>query len=1096
MGPLARVATLFALFAVPAAAFAQSDLAKGFADPPARARPHTWWHWMNGNITREGITADLEAMKQIGLGGAQIFNVSESIPPGPILYNSPEWRALFTHAAREAERLGIELCMHNCAGWSSSGGPWITPELAMQKVVTSEIKVQGPTRVSEAVPQPAAVAGHYRDIAVFAFPTPANDATRIKDLAFKAGYESRYNQQPTPGSIPVESIIARNSIVDLTAALGKDGRLEWDVPAGSWTVLRIGHTPTGAMNAPSPDSGRGLECDKLSRAGLDAHWAGGLAPLMKDLGPLAGKVLNNCLIDSYEMGGQNWTPDFRAEFKRRRGYDPFLLLPVLTGRVVDSGEVSERFLWDFRRTIADLFADNYYSYFAELCHKQGLQASIEPYDGPFECLLSGRDADIPMGEFWVGGGESPSCKLAASVAHTYGRPIVGAESFTAEPNVGRWLNHPSALKSVGDLMYTVGINRYIIHRYAHQPWMNVVPGMTMGQWGTHFERTTTWWTQGSAWVRYLSRCQYLLQQGEFVADVCFFAGDAAPSDAAHRPELKAKGYDYDAINADVLSRRITVKDGRLALPSGLSYRVLVLPDTEFMTPQTLTRVAELVDQGATVIGPRPARSPSLSGQPESDARVAALAAKVWGDADGKAVRSHTYGKGKVIVGEKPEDVLGAAGVGPDCRFGSVSGKMTWIHRRAGETEIYFLSNQSQRSQDVECSFRVMGKTPELWRADTGEIAAAAVWSARDGRTTLPVRFDASGSVFVVFRNATAASDHLVSVVPPEAAAPARRPQIEIRAASYEAKDGSGGTDVTAKVAALVESGDTSIAATNGNFGDPAYNHVKRLRIEFTVDGKAMTAACDENRSVELVAAGGPDRPVAFTLAQSDAGPVLRAFHPGVFRFTTAQGKQRAVEVPAIPAAVEIGGAWSVRFPAGLGAPPSISLDRLASWTAHADAGVKYFSGTAVYDKEFDIAPELLGPGKLVTLDLGTVREIAEVTLNGKDLGIWWKPPFAADVSSIARPGKNTLSVRVTNLWVNRLIGDEQQPDDCEWNGKPIKKWPDWFVNHQPRPSRDRVAFTTWKHFTKDSIPEESGLLGPVSLRPGRSFPVLGVGSPG
>ncbi len=1063
-------------------AAAQTDLAQGFANPPSQARPHTWWHWMNGNITKEGITADLEAMKKIGLGGAQIFNVSESIPPGPILYNSPQWRDLFKYAAGEAERLGLELCMHNCAGWSSSGGPWITPDKAMQKVVTSETAIKGPTRFAAVLPQPETVKGYYQDIAVLAFPTPAAEA-RIKDIKPKAGYDYRYNQQPALDEFPAASVVARAGILDLTAKLGQDGRLEWDAPAGSWTVLRIGFTPTGAVNAPSPESGRGLECDKLSRAGLDAHWAGGLAPLLKDLGPLAGKTLNNCLIDSYEVGGQNWTPEFRAEFKKRRGYDPLPFLPVISGRVVDSGEVSERFLWDFRRTIADLFADNYYSYFAELCHKNGMKASEEPYDGPYECLLSGRDADIPMGEFWVGGGESSSCKLAASVAHIYGRPIVGAESFTAEPSVGRWLNHPGSLKAVGDLMYTVGINRYIIHRYAHQPWLDKFPGMTMGQWGTHFERTTTWWNQGSAWVQYLTRCQFLLQQGLFVADVCNFAGDAAPNDAPFNLALKAKGYDSDACNADVLLNRMSVKDGRLTLPDGMSYGVLTLPDTPFMTPRTLARLRELVQQGATIIGPRPSRSPSLSDYPKCDAEVARLAGELWGDAEGDSVKEHPFGKGRVVCGETPEHVLAAAGLAPDCQFSGTAGKMSWIHRAVDGASLYFVSNQMPRSQEIECTFRVAGKEPELWHADTGRIEAAPVWSEHDGRITIPIRFEQSGSVFVVFRRPAGQADHLVALVRPGEAEARKAPTIEIRKAVYEAADGAGSADVTEKVAALVQTGQTAIPADNNTFGDAALNHVKRLRVEYLLDGKPITRSVPEHGSLELADAAGPDAPPISTLSFAAGKTELTAFQPGPYEFRTAAGAVIKTPVNAVPPPAEIAGPWALRFPPNWGAPASVTLDKLASWTEHADPGVRYFSGTAEYDKEFEVAPALLGAGRALYLDLGSVKNIAEVTLNGTDMGIWWKAPFSAEISAIARPGKNMLKVRVTNLWVNRLVGDEQFSDDCEWNGKPIKQWPKWLVDGTPRPVQDRLTFTTWKHYTKDSQPLESGLLGPVLLRP-------------
>jgi hypothetical protein len=1071
-------------------------LAADFHNPPASARPHTWWHWMNGNVTREGITADLEAMKQIGLGGAQIFNVSESIPAGPIDYMSPEWRALVKHAVSEADRLGLELCMHNCAGWSSSGGPWITPEFAMQMVTTSETRASGPARFSEMLPMPPTKKDYYKDIAVLAFPTPRDESTRIKNIKLKAGFDSAYDQQPDFAALPADATIRRESIVDLTKQLQADGRLNWDVPAGQWTILRIGHTPTGAVNAPSPESGRGLECDKLSRAGMDHHWAGVMGPVIRDLGPLAGRTLNNSLIDSYEVGHQNWTPRFREEFLTRRGYDPLLYLPALTGRVVDGGEASERFLWDLRRTIADLFADNYYSYFAQLCHHNDMQASIEPYDGPFECMLAGRDADIPMGEFWVGGGESNSCKLASSVAHTYGRKIIGAEAFTAEPNRGRWQNHPYSLKAVGDLMYCSGINRYIIHRYAHQPWVAAttnpsgalqapLPGMTMGQWGTHFERTNTWWNHGGPeWVQYLTRCQAILQQGLFVADVCYFSGEAAPSGAPYKPELKAKGYDYDACDSDVLSNRAYVKNGRIVLADGMSYRVLVLPDTPFMTPEFARRLQSLIEQGATVIGPKPTASPSLSGQPASDAAVREIAQAVWGDCDGKSVKEHAFGKGRVIWGKALEDVLIEMNVRPDCEFISVGGKpkMAWIHRVADGADIYFVSNQKPYAVDVDCTFRVSGKTPEFWHADTGWTEAVPLWSQNDGRTTVPIHFDPAGSLFVVFATNAGAAEQFTSVKREgvTGTAPAA-PRIEIQKAVYEAVDGTGGTDVTAKVAALVNAGESTIPANNANFGDPTYMHVKRLRVELTRDGKPETRTIEENGTLDLVQFAGPTGLPPYLLADDGNSSVtVWAFEPGKFAFQTSKNRTVTVEIPTVPQPVEVSGPWTVRFPPDRGAPASIKMDKLIPWNEHADPGVRYFSGTAEYETEFAIPK---GMGR-VFLDLGQVSCIAEVTFNGVNIATLWKPPYAIDLTFAAKNSgkKNVLRVRVTNLWVNRLIGDEQYADDCEWEGIHLKRWPQWFLDRTPRPSRERLTFTTWKHYKRESPLVDSGLIGPVMLR--------------
>lgn len=1094
MSNQSRLVVLLAVVASPLIGCASParGLEAGFRDPPHEARPHTWWHWMNGNVTRAGITADLEAMKRIGLGGAQIFNVLEGIPPGPAPFMSPQWRGLLQHAVAEADRLDLELCLHNCAGWSSSGGPWITPEHAMQMVVTSEQSVTGPGRWSAALPQPETRHDFYRDIAVLALPKSAGDGVRIPDFAAKAGYEARYGQEPQLAVFPPGAAVARDAIQDLTAHLAADGTLTWDVPAGAWTILRIGYTPTGAVNAPAPEAGRGLECDKLSRAGMDAHWAGMMTPILDDLGPLAGRTLNNCLIDSYEVGIQNWTPGLREEFRRRRGYDLLPFLPALTGRVVESGEQTERFLWDFRRTIADLFAECYYGRFAELCHENGLQASIEPYDGPFECLLVGRPADIPMGEFWVGGGESGSCKLAASVAHTYGQRIVGAEAFTAVPSRGRWQNHPYSLKALGDLMYCAGINRYIMHRYAHQPWLDLAPGMTMGQWGTHFERTTTWWEPGAAWIGYLSRCQYLLQQGTFAADVCFFAGEGAPASAPHVPSLKARGFDYDACNADVLLNRMRVHDGRLVVRDGPSYRLLVLPDSQFMTPELAGRLRDLIEQGAVVLGPKPAHCPSLSEFPQCDERVRRIAEEVWGDCDGVTVQERAFGRGRVLSGLTPVQALERLGVQPDCEFAASAGrpKMAWIHRTLGDADVYFVSNQKPYAQEVACSFRVAGRAPELWHADSGRIEMAPLWSSDGARTTVRIPFDPAGSVFVVFRRpAGPAAEHYAALSSPSSPTDEMHPpQIVIRAARYEAIDGAGGADVTAKVRELVEAGETSIPANNATFGDPTYMHVKRLHVEYTLNGRPQTRSADENGTLELCdpdpAASSGWRP-DYRLARNAQGALeLHALKPGAYALRGAAGGADRTLHAELPAPTELAGSWTVQFPPNLGAPPTITLPRLAPLSASSDPGVRYFSGTATYTCEFNVPAQWLADGRVLYLDLGRVEVLAQVQLNGVDLGVWWKPPFLADVSAAARPGRNTLTVRVTNLWVNRLIGDEQLPDDCEWNGVMLKAWPDWLVENRPRPSA-RVAFTTWRHYGRDSPIPESGLIGPVTLVSGQ-----------
>lgn len=1057
-----------------------NDLEAGFSNPPHAALPQTWWHWMNGNITKEGITADLEAMKQIGLGGAQIFNVA-GVPAGPVNFMSPEWRALVKHAAREADRLGLELAIHNCPGWSSSGGPWNTPEHSMKEIVTSEVRVKGDTMFDGVIPQPPSKLDFYRDIAVLAFPTPKGGAVKMADFQpkvttnqgkpdasavadgskatvmklplakgasapflmfeFAEPFEARrltvvpgpkmqvckvileasedgttfrpagsfmllkdeveqgYSFRPVSARFyrlsfsevnpelkqlaiaevelsprlsinnflgkafyrrggdygidrnlaeTPEEIVKSDTIIDLTGQLSAEGRLKWNAPKGDWTIVRVGYTPNGETNHPTPAGGEGLECDKMSKEAVDAHWAGMMAKVIDDLGPLAGKTLTTVVVDSYEVGTQSWTPNFREEFQKRRGYDLLRFLPVFNGGVVDSLEVTERFLWDFRRTIADLFAENYAGHLTELAHRNGLEISIEPYgDSPSDDLQYAASADVPMGEFWVDKGVDGCMKLASSVGHINGRKFIGAESFTAgEKGGNKWECDPYALKALGDAIYCTGINRFIFHTYTHQPWLNRAPGMTMGACGTHFERTTTWWKQAAPWMQYLARCQSLLQEGTFTADVCYFTGESVPASMYGETLLKGvphlpRGYDFDGIDAETLLTRATAKNGRLVLPGGMSYRVLVLSTgTTTITPVLLQKIKDLADAGVPVVGPKPIQSPSLVDFPRCDEDVKRVADALWNT-------------GKASLPESLPDVLKTAGLKPDFEPASPGAKVTFIHRQVADAEVYFVSNQKQEAEEVPGLFRISGKVPELWHPDTGEIEWAPVYSEEDGRTQVPLQLDPSGSVFVVFRTAGSTSGHMASA--------------------------------------------------------------------------------------------------------------------------------RRSEVKNVAESLEISGPWEVRFPPNLGAPPTVTLEKLISWTDHPAEGVKYFSGSGTYVKTIQIPAGMLGTGKALYLDLGEVKNIAELKLNGKNLGVLWKPPFRGEITRDARPGENELAITITNLWPNRLIGDEQLPPDCEWAGTGLKKWPQWLLDGKPSPT-GRIAFTTRRLWTKDDQPLESGLIGPVQLR--------------
>jgi hypothetical protein len=1044
------------------------DLAKGFIKPPDSARPWVYWFWLNSNITRVGITADLEAMKRVGIGGVLIMEVDQGAPVGPAAFMGPEWRELFKHAVAEAERLGLEINMNDDAGWNGSGGPWIKPEQSMQKVVWTETNLTGARLFDGTLPQPEADHGFYRDIAVLAFPTPGD--YRIADIKAKALYERRDVAPAAETKLPPGMTIAPEDVVELSAEMGSDGHLTWDVPAGKWTIMRFGHTGTGVENAPAPASGRGLECDKLSREGIEAQFAGMMGKLIADVGPAAGRTLVATHIDSWENGAQNWTARMREEFEKRRGYDPLAYLPTLTGRVVDSLEISERFLWDLRQTANDLLLENYAGHMAALARKNGLRLSIEAYGGPCDDITYGGRADEPMGEFWIGGGALETLKQMASSAHIYGRPILGAESFTAN-NHERWQQHPASIKALGDRAFCEGVNRFVFHRYAMQPWLDYRPGMSMGPWGLHYERTSTWWELAGPWHEYLARCQYLLRQGTFVADICYLEPEASPQEYRWH---ERNGYDYDDCTPEVLLTRMSVRDGRLVLPDGMSYRVLVLPDTTRMTPALLRKVEELAAAGATIIGStKPTKAPGLSDFPRCDEEVARLAEELWG-------------QGKVVTGKTAEQVLAGMGVGPDF---SAAPNVRWIHRKAGGTEIYFVASSSPQPREVMCTFRVAGLRPEFWRPETGETEPVAVYEERGGGTTrIPISFEPSGSVFVVFREAAAAGtfDPVVGVtLDGRMIEPVPEPKgtVRIEKAIYGVPgDAKRLRDVRAKLQAIVDGGETSFTVSRLAAGDdPAYGVVKTLEAEYTAGGKLFAVSGQDPDTLSFPVAPGSES-VAEVRYGENGRLVVEAWKAGRYELRTALGRSLQAEVPILPPPQEITGRWELRFPPNWGAPERVTLDKLVSWSEHSDPGVKFFSGTATYTKTFTVPREIVGKDRRAYLDLGKVQVMATVKLNGKDLGILWKPPYRVDVTGALRAGENTLEIGVTNLWINRMIGDEMLPEDSDRNPDgTLKAWPQWVQEGKPSPT-GRFTFTSWRLWKKGEAPVESGLVGPVTLR--------------
>ncbi len=1066
---LRRLVPLAILWCLPAIA---QDLEAGFASPPDNCRPWVYWFWLNGNITREGITADLEAMARVGIGGVLIMEVDQGTPAGPVAFASDTWRELFRHALHEAHRLGLQVNLNNDAGWCGSGGPWIRPDEAMQKLVWTETRLRGPARFEGVLPQPETVADYCRDVAVVAFPTPAEYT--IPDIDAKSALVRRDLPRASQyDALPPEQTIPRDRIVYLTEHLGPYGRLSWDVPEGDWTVLRFSHTPTGSQNAPSPASGRGLECDKLSTTGAEAHFYRFLQRLIFESLHLSQSTFVAAHIDSWETGSQNWTQSFPEEFRRRRRYDIRPFLPVMTGRVVESLEVSERFLWDLRQTVSELLVENYAGHFRDLCRQSGLRLSIEAYgDTTCDNLAYAGRADEPMGEFWASPsfGAAETLTQMVSAAHTYGRRIVGAEAFTAGDGE-RWLYHPGSIKPLGDWAFCRGINRFVVHRYALQPWPEPRGGgMSMGPWGLHYERNQTWWERSGPWHLYLTRCQYLLQQGLPVVDLLYLAPEGAPSAFVPPSSVQRSGYKADACSPEAAFARLDYNDGRLVLPDGMSYRALVLPNTSTMTPQLLRRLGRLAEAGATIIGAPPGATPGLTDYPECDEELRALADAIWA-------------AGGVLRDKDPVEVLKQAGVAPD--FSADRG-LDFCHRRIDKTDVYFVANPQAFSVNATCTFRIGDRPPELWYPETGAMERAAVYVQDEHTTTLPLRLEAGDSVFVVFGpRSDDPDDPVVRILrddkdlwPPETAGAA----ITILSAAWGPEGDEARTkDVTQQLQRMVDRGANAVTVAElAAEGDPAYGVVKTLTVHYEVDGQAHVAsATDPERIVLSIPSDAA--PALLLRRTKEAGLFAQASEAGSYRVVTRSGKSMALEAAASEV-LDLPGPWELTFPPDAGTPESVPLPTLVPWNEQEDEAVRHFSGTAVYRSSFVPPDELLAESRRVILDLGRVDVIARVRLNEQDLGILWRAPHRVDVTAALRAGENALAIEVTNLWPNRMIGDERLPEDSDRNPNgTLTKWPQWLLEGKPSPS-GRHTFTSWRLWAGDAPLQPSGLAGPVVLR--------------
>ena len=571
---------------------------------------------------------------------------------------------------------------------------------------------------------------------------------KMHQTPFPLWAEYQWPPQEETGSAAMKIDPAR--VVDLSAQLALDGTLTWEAPAGKWIVMRIGLSPTGTQNSPSSPEARGFEVDKMNRDHLRKHFDAFVGELLRRMPAEDRTAFKHVVLDSYEQGSENWTEGFAEDFQKRFGYDPAPWLPVLSGRIVGSADQSNRFLWDMRRMVADRIAYDYVGGLRDLSQEKGLQVWLENYGHwgfPSEFLMYGGQSHNLGGEFWAEGElGNIECRAASSAAHVYGKRRVSAESYTAAGLP--FQRYPAMLKQRGDWSYTEGINHVVLHVYIHQPYEEKNPGIN-AWFGTEFNRKNTWFEQSQKWIDYQRRCMFMLQQGRAVNDVCYFIGEDAPKmTGIRKPELPG-GYSFDYINAEVILNRLSVKDGRLALPDGMSYRMMVLAPLETMRPELLRKIKQLVADGATILGAPPDRSPSMQNYPAADREVKSMSAEMWKGVEGKLIGSSRFGKGLVLNGLDMQSALNQIGLVPDVAFPD-SLPLLWIHRRMEGSDIYFVTNQKDTVLSTDVAFRITGKQPELWDAVSGTMRELPAFVQKGEMTVVPLKLEAYGSAFIVF----------------------------------------------------------------------------------------------------------------------------------------------------------------------------------------------------------------------------------------------------------------------------------------------------------------------------------------------------------
>lgn len=755
-----------------------------FQKPPHASGIRCFWWWLNSNVTKEAITRDLEEMRAKGFSGALIFDADGSahsghqrVPAGPA-FGSPKWTELFTHACQEAKRLDLELSLNIQSGWNI-GGPSVTADETTQGVVFSKTDIVGPGKIDRKLARPK-IREFYRDIRVLAIPAGPSDGKKtmlrpIEELSYKAAYQTigmsapdcRYLLYSSPAK-PGEFIIPSTSVLDISSAMEAGGRLRWNAPPGRWTILRFGHTDTGAKVSTHSEGWGGRVVDIMSETATRKYWKHTVTPLLDAIGPLAGTTLKYVHTDSWEGGGMNWTPGFDQAFRKNRGYDLTPWLPVLAGYVVQNREASTAFLADFRKTIGDKVADHY-ELLAKLAAERGLFTHPEcsgPHASPLDGVKNYGRSELMMSEFWSPSPHRPSpvnrffVKQASSAAHTYGKRLVGAEGFTT---IGpQWNDSPwKHMKPSFDTEICAGMNILFLHTFTCSPKEMGIPGQEYFA-GTHFNPQITWWEESKDIIDYFRRCQVMTQQGRFIADVLYYYGDHIPNIAqrkAHDPAGALPHFDYDVLSEELLLSDVRVKDGKLSLSSGMEYRVLVLPDHGVLSIGVLRKIKELVLAGATVLGPKPTKAVTLEAGLEEFHQIAA---ELW---DAPEVKSDVlsikkHGQGQVVHhGIRAGDLLLNLGFAPDVdiQYEGEASPLDWIHRRIGDADIYFLAELDGQARKITASFRVENRLPEIWDPVDGSIREASSFTLAKGQTHIPLELNSFDSLFIVFRQPTAES---------------------------------------------------------------------------------------------------------------------------------------------------------------------------------------------------------------------------------------------------------------------------------------------------------------------------------------------------